>query len=302
MKRPHARRFTLAICLTALVWPTGFSARAQEPRPTFRSGVSLVPITAVVRDSRSRIVRNLERKDFIVLENSRPRPIVEFRSTDNGPISVALVFDTSGSMRGRKLERGREVVGRLLDQLNVTSDEAALFTFDKRLEIHQAIAEVSSWGQTSVYDSIAASAAQVGTRQAQRRAVVVITDGLDTSSELTLEEVTRVAGSIDVPVYVISVEPPGEEQGETLTKAAAGLGDLAAESGGDLKYVTTPEKTERDIAAILDELRQQYFIAIEAAATSGWHRLDVITFRKGLKVRARGGYMVEDRAGRNSED
>jgi VWFA-related protein len=226
---------------------------------------------------------------------------------------VALVFDTSGSMRGRKLERGREVVGRLLDQLNVTSDEAALFTFDKRLEqltgfthafgeIHQAIAEVSSWGQTSVYDSIAASAAQVGTRQAQRRAVVVITDGLDTSSELTLEEVTRVAGSIDVPVYVISVEPPGEEQGETLTKAAAGLGDLAAESGGDLKYVTTPEKTERDIAAILDELRQQYFIAIEAAATSGWHRLDVITFRKGLKVRARGGYMVEDRAGRNSED
>jgi len=278
----------------------------------FTAGVALVPITAVVRDSRSRIVRDLERHDFQVLENSQPRQIVEFRSTDHGPVSLAFVFDTSGSMHGRKLERAKDVVTRLLQQMDETADEAALFTFDKEVSqqtpfssdfssIRQALDRAPAWGLTSMYDGIAMAAERVGTRQRQRRAVVVVTDCLDTSSDRTLHDVYAVASAIEVPVYIMAVDPPTDSSSRTATRASAGLADLAFETGGDLKYVTTPENADRTIAAMMTELRQQYFIAIEAAQASGWHRLDVTTRRKDTTVRARGGYLVASRTPRNSD-
>jgi hypothetical protein len=75
------------------------SVRAQEPvQPTFRSSVAVVPIAAVVRDSRRRVVRNLTQGDFQVLEQGRPTPILQFSANNDGPVSVAFLFDTSGSM------------------------------------------------------------------------------------------------------------------------------------------------------------------------------------------------------------
>src|SRR5262245_26543761 len=105
----------------------------QESQQIFKSSVAVVPITAVVSDSKNRVVRALARDDFHVLENGQPRPIVDFRSTDNAPLSLAVLFDTSGSMRGSSLDRGHAVVGNLLNALNPATDEVALFTFDKRL-------------------------------------------------------------------------------------------------------------------------------------------------------------------------
>ena len=105
-----------------------------QDRPTFSAGVALVPITAVVRDSRNRIVRDLARDDFQVLENSRPRSIVDFRASDDAPISVAFLFDTSGSMPvASNLEKGKGVVEHFLRHVKPRSDEIALFTFHKLL-------------------------------------------------------------------------------------------------------------------------------------------------------------------------
>ncbi len=108
---------------------------AQDPaQPMFSSGVALVPITALVRDSRNRIVRNLVRDDFQVLEHGRPRPIVEFRAKDDAPVSVAFLFDTSGSMRlALNLEKGIWFIEHFLSQMVPATDEAALFTFHKSL-------------------------------------------------------------------------------------------------------------------------------------------------------------------------
>jgi Ca-activated chloride channel family protein len=299
------RVLTVLAGLTLVAGPgrTSIDLHAQEHRPTFTTGVTLVPITAVVRDSRSRIVRNLERHEFQVLENSKPRPIVEFRATDQGPVSLALVFDTSGSMRGRKLDRAREAVARLLERLDPVSDEAALFTFDNTLRaetpftgdfiaIRQVLQDAPTWGTTSLYDAIAGSAENVGRRQSQRRAVVVISDGLDTSSDRTLHDVYTIASAIDVPVYVLAVELPGYELGESA-RASAGLADLAFETGGDLGFTVTPDTLEQTLGEMMIDLRQQYFLAIEADSAEGWHRLDVTTRRKNLKVRARGGYFVD---------
>jgi Ca-activated chloride channel homolog len=302
MKRPHA----LVVLAAAFVGLPGFfpglsSLYAQEARATFRTSVALVPISAVVRDSHNRIVRNLAQTDFHVLENSQPRRILDFRATDDASVSLAVLVDTSGSMRGRNWSRGKEVVDELLKWVNRPSDEIALFTFDNALRqetaftrdadgIRQALDNVDAWGLTSLYDAIAETAKRLAERRGQRRAVIVITDGADTSSTLSPPAVSSLASSIDVPVYAIAVES-SQDPRPTAEDREDALANLAYWTGGDVSHVVTSE-TPRTVAALMAELRQQYFLAIEADPTSGWHRIDVTTRRRGLTVRARGGYFA----------
>ena len=296
----------LSRILTALAV---FSALVQLPsstfaqdRPTFTTGVALVPITAVVRDSKSRIVRDLAQDDFQVLENSQPRRILDFRATDRGPVSLAVLFDTSGSMRGPNLAKGRAVLDRLLSAMDGTTDEIALFTFDNATRqvtpftrvaatVRTALAEWDGWGLTSLYDAIADTAKRVADRRAERRAVIVITDGLDTSSSLTPADVSGLASSIDVPIYVITVaHPQRAEDDQRSDGKETSLADLASWTGGDLRVAAGATQADRTIAELMAELRQQYFLAIESSAASGWYRLDVTTKRRDLTVRTRSGY------------
>jgi VWFA-related protein len=276
--------------------------RAQESRPTFRASISVVPITAVVRDGKNRLVRELTKDDFEVLEDNQSRRVVNFSATAHGPISVAILFDTSGSMRGINLERGTVIVNRLLDGMGHASDEAALFTFDKAVQqntsfssdfegIRQVLDAGSGWGVTSLYDAIAETAKHAGERRTLRRAVIVVTDGVDTASTLSPLEVSGRASAIDVPVFIINVEAP-RRSSDGSAVGDDGLGNLARWTGGDLHYVTAAEQVVPAVAALISELRQQYFLAIESAPSAGWYRLDVRTRRKGLTVRARSGYFA----------
>src|SRR5688572_23373325 len=159
-------------------------AQEHEPVTTFSSGVSVVPINAVVRDGRRRLVRNLRLDDFQVLENGQARPIVDFRATEHASVSVGLLFDTSGSMRGSNFDTGLAVVGQLLTGMTGEADGMGLFTFDKarRQEtefatdidgIRCALETTRPWGMTSLYDAVVATAKALEARPAERRAVVV---------------------------------------------------------------------------------------------------------------------------------
>jgi Ca-activated chloride channel family protein len=297
----HIRRIATAALVAVCLVQTPRLLHAQE-RPTFSAGVALVPITAVVRDARSRIVRDLARDDFQVLENSQPRPILDFRSTDHGPVSIAVLFDTSGSMRGSNLSKGKAALDRLLSSLDQTADEVSLFTFDNTVrqetpftkdaaQIRAALTHSDGWGLTSIYDAVAETAKRLADRRADRRAVVVITDGVDTSSMLTPAEVSSVASGIDVPIYVLAVQPARHED-VRADPNATDLSDLAHWTGGELRHADSVEQSERAIAALVAELRQQYFLAIEASAASGWNRIDVVTKRRDLTVRSRSGYFA----------
>lgn len=307
---------TVSALLTLLVAVASVVLRApalhaQEAPPRFSAGITLVPITAVVRDSRNRIVRDLRREDFQVLEQGVPRPIVDFRAQDDAPIRVAFLFDTSGSMPvASNLEKGKDVVERFLRQLNPTTDEVALFTFDKVLrqevpftsnpdQVRSALSRVTAWGLTSLYDVIAETARQLGTRPSGPRAVVVITDGADTSSTLTPTEVSGLASAIDVPVYVVAVvsslDHPGGAAAVVPDDADGALSNLAYWTGGDLLYASAAEQASVVTKELLTAMRQQYFLAIEAATTPGWYRLEVRTKRSGLTVRTRSGYFAVQR-------
>jgi VWFA-related protein len=315
------RRAAAPLVLTAVMFATGASwasAQApladpapQGPQSTFRSSVEVVTVTAAVRDRRGRVVRDLKQSDFQVIDSGEQRQI---RSFDSGeaPISLAIVLDISGSMAvGGNIERARHAIAVAMGTLRAGQDEAALYTFDSRLEevigfttdldrIRRVSLEGKPWGLTSLYDAIAKTATAVAERANKHRALLVITDGVDTGSAMTAPEVSGIASSIDVPVYMLTVvhplDHPGGEHSVVIetdgaSTTTATLADLARWTGGDMRVASVPAHTVVAIQDLFAELRYQYLITFEPGTRPGWHPLEIRTRNRNHVVHARSGYM-----------
>ena len=299
----------LSVCVPSIATPEYASQTAQ---PTFRSAVDRVSVAAVVRDKRGRFARNLRKEDFVVEEAGARREILEFHSDANAAMRVALLFDVSGSMRlSTRLENARQAARHVLAAMKLGADEAAVFSFDMNLQslqpftadasaIESALARVQPYGQTSLYDAIAHTSRRVAERapgDTRRRAVVVFTDGMDTSSELKPEQVSAIASEIDVPVYVITVASQVDRDRETVGAPEGPLRALARWTGGEMFVTSSPAHESVAARQIVDELRHQYVLAFNASPAKGWHPLDVKTKDRDLTVRARSGYAAGARAG-----
>jgi Ca-activated chloride channel family protein len=284
-------------------------AVVAPPVATFKAGVDLVRISAVVRDKRGRFVSDLAAGDFEVVDADRPRTISDFRRDTAGAVSVAILFDVSGSMEAR-MGSAREAATHVLNWLGVENDEAAVFTFDTRLvelapfatgrkTLPDSLSQMTPFGATSLHDAIARTAEKVGKREGLRRAVVVFTDGQDTASKLTPSEVSGIASAIDVPVYIVGIVPSIDNPSSDLSgpsaerSALAGpLNDLATWTGGATFVVSTIGQRSQTAQHIVDELRHQYLIAFESSGKPGWHPLVVRARDKDFTVRARSGYIA----------
>jgi Ca-activated chloride channel family protein len=268
--------------------------------------VDLVTVSAVVRDRDGRLVGTLTRGDFEIIDSGVPRPITDFR-TEASPISLGVLVDVSGSMDvTAKLEGVRHAAHHLMSWMRPGVDEAALYMFDTALtevvaftketdRIRTGLDHLSPFGATSLYDAIAAAAERVVERGRLRRAVVVLTDGLDTASRLTPAEVSGIASAIDVPVYVLGVVSPVDDPEDDLalqeeTAEQADLSDLARWTGGALIIASQPAQASLAARQIVTELRNQYLIVFEPGAKPGWHSLELRLRPRGLTVRARSGY------------
>lgn len=309
--RAPMRRTGVAI-VAALLTPmlhvvdTRAVGQPQEPTVVFKAGVELVSVNAVVRDRRGRPVRNLTAADFEVIDGGQTRPILEFRD-DLAGVSVALLFDISGSMEGQ-LAAAHETGTHLLGWLDGEDDEAAVFAFDARLDellpftaglqrLPQNLVSMEAYGKTSLHDAIAATAGRFDDRGPRRRAVVVLTDGNDNASRLTPSEVSGIASAIDVPVYIVGLVPGVDnpsfddpDGSRVRIDRWEALANLARWTGGNLFYASAPAARSLVARQLIDELRHQYVIAFEAGASPGWHPLIVRTRDRNHEVRARSGY------------
>jgi len=315
---------SLTHLVAALVLTSGLDTYAQQapapageaPQATFRSAVEVVTVSASVRTGGGKVVRDLQRADFEMLDSGMPVAIRDFYAGE-GPISLALLLDISGSMdMSGNMDRARNAVGMVLTSLRSGSDEAAMFTFDKSLrEVVDFSTDLSTvnrvnlagkpWGITSLYDAIATAARRVAQRPNRHRALLVITDGVDTGSKLTAPQVSGIASSIDVPVYVLAVvnpldHPSGEFEARPSNTRLTGQGalvDLSRWTGGEAYFASVPSHASIAVQNLVAELRHQYLITFEPGDRPGWHPLEVRTKKRNLVVHARGGYMAGTRTG-----
>ena len=253
-------------------------------------------------------MNSLTTGDFEVLDNGQVRPILSLRADRLSPVSLAILVDMSGSMRvASKMAMARQAFTTLLSQLRDGQDEVAVFTFDSALHerqtfttdltgIKNTLDEFQPFGTTSLYDATAATARKLAGRSATHKAIIILTDGVDTSSTLTAPEVSGVASSIDVPVYVVATVPSLDEAsilepaGRSQPSKGADLRDLAEWTGGQLVFASTFGETVAVAARLVDELRQRYVLAIEAASSYEWRRLEVRVKHPAAVVKARSGY------------
>ena len=165
-----------------------------------------------------------------------------------------------------------------------------MFTFDRRLHERQSFTtdisrlkgsldDFDAFGATSLYDATAATARRLAARSATHKAIIILTDGIDTSSSLTAAEVSGLASSIDVPVYIVApVASPdrvslSEGAERAVPSEGADLRDLAEWTGGHLVFASSLAETVLVASNLLEELRQQYVLAIEASSAmngGGW--------------------------------
>jgi Ca-activated chloride channel homolog len=290
------------LCLVAVtVFLTIGVPAAQEPVVVFKSGVERVALAAIVRDSRGKLVRNLEARDFELFDDGRARSLISVWS-EPSPASVAILMDASGSM-ATKIERARDAARTLVAGLKPGVDEVAYYTFDTSLQQVRPFSKTFSvedaplegtkaFGATSLWDAIADTAQHISDRQ-QRRALVVITDGVDSASRMKPSDVSAIASELDVPVYILVITFTLEDDQREPPAIYGPLADLAAWTGGDSLTIRDIETSAVATSQILAELHHQYVIAFEPGRTPGWHPLVLRARKPGLFVRARSGYTVK---------
>lgn len=308
MRRAPRERFGSWLLLPLLL---GFSpiasTTAAAQQPTFKSSVDLVQVRAVVRDRRGRFVRGLDRGDFEVIDGGHYRPLVDLQFDANAPLRVALLFDVSGSMGVAEKLGGAAAAARHIVAGLHQGDEAAVYAFDTSLRelqaftadrdlITRAFTGLRAYGQTSIFDAAAETAARIAVDRSRRQAIVIVTDGVDTRSRMKAEEVSAIASATDVPIYVFAVVSPIDHAGGEgsvidvpVNDTDSALGRLAYWTGGTTHVTSTPAHASIAARDILEELRHQYLLAFEPGPP-GWRPLTVRATDRAYSVRARTSY------------
>jgi VWFA-related protein len=291
----------------------------QDP-PTFKAGVDLVTVSVVVKNREGRPVTGLSRQDFELVDAGRVRSLADFRA-EPAPVSLAVLLDTSGSMQiDPKWSNAREAITRLAAELQTGRDQIALLTFDDELhevqpytttpsEVVLRLRLVHPWGSTALYDAVVQAGRTQATQGASRRAVVVVTDGLDNRSRSTAAGASAVVSAVDMPVYTIVVtsahdraEDEAVNGDRSATRSAGTLENLSQWTGAALFQGSTPSESDAAVRQIVSELRHQYILSFESGTPAGWHPLTVRVRDGKYVVRTRSGYVAGPRASGQSHN
>ena len=281
-------------------------APAEEQRaavPRFRAGVDLVKVTATVRDAEGRLVGDLTRDDFEILEDGRPQRIAQF---DRGrvPVSLGVVLDVSQSMLGQRMDDARAALRRFLVDLLEPGDEVFLMVFnhDPKLEapwtlgpsrLRGRLDRVRPYGATAIYDALMMALPMFAVRAHDRAAVVLISDGSDTASDVTREDVRWQIRLSDAFVYAIGIDAPERRPINDRVNARL-LRDVTAESGGYAEVISDSPELAPATERIAEELNHQYTLAYAPTRPpDGRYRRIQVRVRGGEhQVRARRGYVA----------
>lgn len=293
--------FPILVVFAGSISPAG-TIFCQEPQTTIRTEVALVDIVFTAIDRNGQPVRDLRAEDFQVFENNKAQKIEYFSYLGKGsnvPLTVALLIDTSGSVKD-KLDYEKATAAEFFKGiLRPNKDLALIIQFDSEVNLVQdftqsqeallnALDSLKAGNSTSLYDAIYLAAEEKLKDEVGRKVMVVITDGEDTSSKLRREDAIEAAQKSDVLIYGIGVR--SEEFGSNFGV----LKRFADETGGAF---FSPHARLAEIQAafraIGEEIRDQYsmaYIPTDKKKDGSFRAIDIRCKVGGVRIRARKGY------------
>ncbi|HKR61019.1 MAG TPA: VWA domain-containing protein [Pyrinomonadaceae bacterium] len=300
-------RLPLPLLLLTLITFTSVPATYSQDDDVVRVDTDLVVLNVTVIDKEGQYVPRLKLTDFKVFEDGQEVPIKLIASfgAHESPFASVVLLDTSGSMESR-LTLGRSAAIRFLDGLRA-EDVAAVYNFDYRIEQVQDFSSardlapmafgLRAKGMTALYDAVMRASETLATRQEARKAIVVLSDGMDTQSKASSGKALDAALAVGANIYAVDMS--ATEGAVTRNhQSALVLKNFAEKTGG--RFIATPGGPAlRDaFASIAQELGHQYTIAFRPAnrAHDGrWRSLDVKVSQPELTVRTRKGYRAPKR-------
>jgi Ca-activated chloride channel homolog len=243
---------------------------AKGPRTDIRVDTTVVLIPVSVTDPLNRFVTGLEKENFRLFEDKAEQKVVHFASED-APLSIGLVFDTSGSM-GNKLSKSREAVSHFFKTAN-PEDEFFLVQFNDRPELIQdfttnleeiqnRLTFTQAKGRTALLDAVYMALHKMKKARNPRKALLIISDGGDNSSRYTESEIKNLVREADVQIYAIGIFEPVSSRGRTAEEMSGPglLSELAEQTGGRHFAVENLNELPDVAAKIGIELRNQYML------------------------------------------
>lgn len=276
--------------------------KPPEVEGTLKVSVDLVNVVFAVSESNNRFVSNLNKEDFLVEEDGKPQTISYFAKEVTLPLTLGLLIDTSPSVEPI-LETEKTTAMEFLRAVLRKQDLALVMNFDRSVTLLQdftsdlrrlemAIRSVSIGGGTSVHDAIFLASDEKLKSETGRKAIILISDGGDTTSKLKMKEALEAAQRADIIIFAISTPVVGPIM---MGGGDAGILKKYADStGGRAFFPSKAQDFKKCFDAIQDELRSQYVISYtstNAAKDGGFRSIKIsVLNQKGLKVRAKKGY------------
>jgi Ca-activated chloride channel family protein len=276
--------------------------------------VRAITLSVTVQDSRGRFVNNLLEKDFTVFENNKKKPLTYFMHDFSAPLSLTVLLDVSGSMAlDNKIEECKAALIHLARKLLRPRDEIALLIFaDGQVEVASkhstdksrfisVLEKTAAYGQTALNDAVAVSPEFATRAKNEKRALLLLTDGIENDSQATPDQALEIARRVDVPIYTIGYKIPKSEQllkehkrSANLTEAGiiATLDKFSRATGGRAYFMNEPADLGAVVQEIKNEQSHQYIIGYTSYQDTSdiyrWIRVTTPNYKH--KIRTRQGY------------
>ena len=270
-------------------------------QPTFKAGTQIVPLYVTVQDVEKRLVPDLAKEDFDVLDNGVPVTLTLFQNEPE-PFSVVVMLDTSGSMTLtidllqdaaeqfviRLMPADKGIVGAFNDKIQFP---IADFT-NSRDDLVGGIREVDYGNSTRLWDAVESSIEQLK-RVSGRRVVLVFTDGDDTASKIGLGKVMDEARAAETMIYAIGLQSVYfNGQRQVRSQPDKGLRKIADETGGGYFELKRTDDLGPTFTRVAQELHSQYVLGFAPATDGKLHKLEVRVKKPGMTARARKSYLA----------
>jgi VWFA-related protein len=295
---------------------TTLPALAQEKKKEIEHeiSVSAISIAVTVQDKNGRFITDLTQADFTVYENGAKQKITYFQHDFEAPVSLTVLLDVSGSMGLQdKLSEGKEALRYLLTELLRPQDETSLLIFaDGEVEVaarfstdkSPLLAELDrteAYGQTALNDAVAVSPQFANLGKNEKRAILLLTDGIENDSQATVDQAVEIARRVDVPIFTIGYKIPLSEEflrkhrrSASLTSAGivSALERFSQATGGKVFIAAEPADLRACVREVKRELSHQYIIGYTSykSPKNEYRKIRVETSKKKHKVRTREGY------------